>query len=183
MKIDFDDRGAIPVSKTICVTIKQAVLATLRNSFEEDISRLNYEVSISFVADEEMRGLNLQYREKDAPTDVLSFPSMNEPAMEEPAEEGDCRESVAQAMGGGKSPTRRAAPARRHEVFHMGDIVISTETAARQAQEYGHSLERELAFLAVHGILHLLGLDHEVSEEDERVMNEIQDEVLRKLNI
>jgi len=156
MKIDFDDRGAVSVSKAVCVTIKQAALAALRNCFEEDIARLDYEVSISFVADEEIRGLNLQYREKDSPTDVLSFPAMSEPV---------------------------GAVGRRRETFHMGDIVISTETAARQAQEYGHSLERELAFLAVHGILHLLGLDHEVSEEDERVMNEIQDEVMRKVGL
>ena len=150
MKIHWDDRGAECVPKAFYVTMKQAALAALRRCFETDLAKLKYEVSVSFVADEEMRGLNMKYREKDAPTDVLSFPA----------------------------PDIAAG-----EVFSLGDIVISTETAARQAAEYGHSLERELAFLAIHGVLHLLGLDHEASQDDDAIMNEIQDEILKELNL
>lgn len=149
MKILWDDRGKSPIPKAFYVTIKKAALAALRQCFEvEDLAKLKYEVSVSFVSDEEMRGLNMKYREKDAPTDVLSFP--------------------AQEMPAGK-------------VFSMGDIVISTETAARQAEEIEQSLERELAFLTVHGVLHLLGLDHATSPNDEAVMNEIQDAIMAEI--
>jgi probable rRNA maturation factor len=146
MKIHWDDRSPIQISKSFCVTMKQAALAALKQCFDiEDLRKLNYELSISLVSDEEMRELNKKYREKDTPTDVLSFP--------------------APEMPGGK-------------IFVMGDIVISTETAAQQAAENSHSLERELTFLTVHGVLHLLGLDHEISPNDEIVMNGLQDEIL-----
>jgi len=131
--------------------MKQAALATLKQCFElEDLRKLKYEVSISLVSDEEMRELNKKYREKDSPTDVLSFPTVGTPPPK--------------------------------GIFPMGDIVISTETAERQATENAHSLERELTFLTIHGILHLLGLDHETSPNDEIVMNDIQDEILNQFS-
>lgn len=65
----------------------------------------------------------------------------------------------------------------------LGDIVISMEMAAKQAEEYGHSLERELGFLMVHGLLHILGYDHEQGSEHESVMDELQEEILDKLNL
>jgi len=149
MKIHWDDRSPSPIPKSTYVTMKQAALAALKQCFEVDeLKKLKYEVSISLVSDDEMRELNKKYREKDKPTDVLSFP--------------------APEIADGK-------------IFSMGDIVISAETAARQAEENGHSLERELAFLTVHGILHLLGLDHETSHNDEIIMNEIQDEIMRRV--
>ncbi|MCL1862242.1 MAG: rRNA maturation RNase YbeY [Defluviitaleaceae bacterium] len=152
MKIHWDDRGKSPVEKSLYVTIKQAALAALRQCFEvEDLAKLKYEVSISFVADGEITELNNKYREINKPTDVLSFPTMGTPPP-----------------GG---------------IFPMGDIVISTETAARQAEEYGHSFERELAFLAIHGVLHLLGLDHEADPGDEAIMEEIQENILAELGL
>ena len=65
----------------------------------------------------------------------------------------------------------------------LGDIVISTDTLLRQAEEYGHSAEREMAFLFLHGLLHLLGYDHELSELDEAVMFEKQERILQNLGI
>ena len=65
----------------------------------------------------------------------------------------------------------------------LGDIILSAEKAVEQAAEYGHSIEREFAFLAVHSTLHLLGYDHEVSAEEERYMNEKQEEVLTKIGV
>ena len=65
----------------------------------------------------------------------------------------------------------------------LGDIVISLETAVKQAQNYGHSLEREIGFLTVHSMLHLLGYDHETSTLDERIMREKEESVLEKLGI
>lgn len=148
MKIHRDDRGDMPVPKPYHVTMKKAALAALKLCFETE--RLpNYELSISFVSEKEMQELNFKYREKDTPTDVLSFPT-----------------------------PETAAPAGKNAAFSLGDIVICTSVAAAQAEEYGHSHERELTFLTVHGILHLLGLDHETSLNDETVMNEMQDEIM-----
>ncbi|MCL2356949.1 MAG: rRNA maturation RNase YbeY [Defluviitaleaceae bacterium] len=151
MKIFFDDRGATPVPKSLIIAMKRAALAAFRHAFDKDLKKLNYEVSVSLVSDDEMRELNKKYRDKDAPTDVLSFPLSEEPP--------------------------------RRIFLSFGDIVISTETAARQAEEYGHSFERELSFLTVHGVLHLLGLDHEVSPTDAAVMEEIQDEIMGSLHL
>jgi rRNA maturation RNase YbeY len=86
------------------------------------------ELSLALVTDPEIHNLNHQYRGKDKPTDVLSFP-------------------LADAL----------------QPFLLGDVVISVETAARQAQRRGHSFRAELQTLLIHGILHLLGYDHEVS--------------------
>ena len=98
------------------------------------------DVSLSLVDDEEITGLNREYREEDRPTDVLSF-SQRE---------------------GGERPAPGAPDL-------LGDIVISIETAARQAAERGVELEEELLHLSVHGLAHLLGYDH-VSEREEREM-------------
>lgn len=112
------------------------------------------EVSISLITDEEIHKLNRDYRGKDAPTDVLSFALRDE-------------DSVLQEAG---------------ELELLGDILISVPTASRQAEEYGHSLERELAFLAVHGFLHLLGYDHAATEQEQEMFG-IQERILTSLEI
>ena len=112
------------------------------------------EVSVTFTDDEGIRVLNRDYRDKDAPTDVLSFPLF---------EEGEDR-------GFDRDPLTGAVL--------LGDIVISAERAERQAAEFGHSVQRELAFLAIHSTLHLLGYDHERSEEEEKDMFERQEKIL-----
>jgi probable rRNA maturation factor len=152
MKIHWDDRGKIPVKKSMYATLKQAAVAVLKTCFEDDeIKKIKYEVSISFVSDEEIRDLNLKYREMDAATDVLSFPTIGMPPP--------------------------------GEIFPMGDVVVSTETAARQAEEYGHSFERELAFLMIHGLLHLVGLNHEEDPADLEIMEEMQEAILAELGL
>jgi probable rRNA maturation factor len=113
------------------------------------------EVSIVLADDEYIHELNLSYRGKDRPTDVLSF-----------------------ALNEGEEPEIIDGPA---EVL-LGDIIISVETASRQAEEYGHSLEREMAYLTVHGILHLLGYDHE-SPDDKAEMRTEEEHVLGLLGI
>jgi len=121
----------------------------------------DYEVSISFVDNQEIQELNRQYRNKDAATDVLSFPLME---FEETEENYEDEEEYVQ------------------EDRLLGDIVISLEKAQEQAKDYGHSFERELAFLLVHGVLHLLGMDHE-DEQQEKEMLQKQDNILQLLNI
>ncbi|TDQ41735.1 rRNA maturation RNase YbeY [Aureibacillus halotolerans] len=116
------------------------------------------ELSVTLTDDETIHELNKTYRGKDQPTDVLSF------AMQESAEEEPWFEEAKDV------PTM------------LGDIVISVETAKRQAKEYGHSDLRELCFLAVHGFLHLIGYDH-MTEEDERKMFSTQEALLREYGI
>jgi probable rRNA maturation factor len=110
------------------------------------------EVGIAIVDDEKIRYLNHFYRGLDKSTDVLSFPL---------GESG--RYDINPETGG----------------VMLGDMVISFPHAVRQAFEYGHSLERECAFLAVHSMLHLLGYDHETGEEDEKTMNEKTEAILK----
>lgn len=110
------------------------------------------EVSVSFVTDEEIHELNRTYRGMDSPTDVLSFAFLE--GEEEPVGSNEHDEGPI-----------------------LGDIIISVPTALRQAAEYGHSTEREIAFLLAHGYLHLVGYDHQTSEEEIQ-MFALQEEVL-----
>ena len=115
------------------------------------------EVSVSFVSNNEIKNLNKIYRNKDSVTDVLSFPLTGEDGTVE------------------VNPETGAV--------QLGDVVISLETAVKQAQNFGHSLEREVGFLTVHSMLHLLGYDHETSQLDQRIMREKEESVLEKLGI
>ncbi|WML30665.1 rRNA maturation RNase YbeY [Neobacillus sp. OS1-32] len=115
------------------------------------------EVSVTFVTNERIQEINREYRDKDAPTDVISF------AMEE--------------MGEGEVEVLGAGLPRV-----LGDIIISVPKAKEQAAEYGHSFARELGFLAVHGFLHLLGYDH-MNEADEKEMFTLQKEILNEYGL
>lgn len=113
------------------------------------------EVSVVFADDEYIRELNHQYRGIDKATDVLSF-----------------------ALDEGEEPDVVDGP----EESLLGDIVISLETAIRQAEEFGHSLERELSYLTIHGMLHLTGYDHETPEEKAEMRNQ-EEFILAELGI
>jgi metalloprotein, YbeY/UPF0054 family len=113
------------------------------------------EVGVIFADDAYIRGLNREYRGIDAATDVLSF-----------------------ALDEGEEPMVSGGP----EETLLGDIIISLETAGRQAEEFGHSLEREVAYLTVHGMLHLVGYDHE-EEEDRTAMRRQEENILSQLGI
>lgn len=114
------------------------------------------EVSVSFVDNKQIHELNCQYRNVDRPTDVLSFP-LGENGEFDLNPETNC--------------------------YVIGDIVISLETAFKQSIVYGHSLEREIGFLTVHSMLHLLGYDHETSKLDERIMREKEEAILSQLGV
>ena len=113
------------------------------------------EVSLMLVDDQRIHALNLEYRGVDRPTDVLSF-ALQEESDEEPDSE--------------------------LEDDMLGDIVISAERAREQAGEYGHSFEREIVYLAVHGTLHLLGFDHE-EEKDKEEMRSKEEAVMALLGL
>jgi probable rRNA maturation factor len=115
------------------------------------------ELSVTFVDNKRIQEINREYRDKDTPTDVISF------ALEDRGE-GETE------IIGGEVPR------------HLGDIIISVPKAIEQAAEYEHSLKRELGFLAVHGFLHLLGYDH-MNDDDEQVMFSKQTEILTKYGL
>lgn len=113
-------------------------------------------VSITFVDDQIIQDLNRNYRGIDQPTDVLSF------AFDEEVE------------------GTHAFPVDADHPHLLGEIVLSLERVEKQAEEYGHSFFRELAFLTVHGMLHLLGYDHQ-EEKETREMRETEEEILNSL--
>lgn len=113
------------------------------------------EVSLSIVDDARIQALNREYRAQDRPTDVLSFPLLAPDELAAPANRPGGRE--------GNEPP-----------LLLGDVVISLPRAQAQAEAYGHSLARELGFLAVHGTLHLLGYDHDTPEEEARMEAETE---------
>ena len=129
--------------------IKKYVKKCLR---EENVKGSSF--NIILITNEDIKKLNVKYRNIEKETDVISF------ALEdEKNEKFFLKERV------------------------LGDIYISVDKAKSQSNEYGHSLKRELSFLVVHGLLHLLGYDHMKSKKDEEIMFSLQDEILASLNI
>lgn len=122
------------------------------------IKNKNFEVSLRFSSEEEIKDINKQYRGVDKKTDVLSFPIIDFNNDE------DLESELSQ-----------------NELM-LGDIIICKQVAKSQAKEYQHSLKREICFLALHGFLHLLGYDH-IEENDEIEMQAIAKEILEKNNI
>ncbi|WP_040948383.1 rRNA maturation RNase YbeY [Gorillibacterium massiliense] len=131
------------------------------------------EVALTFVDDEEIHRLNNEFRNIDRPTDVLSFP-MFEKDEDEPRINYDDLEEVENEDG--------TAPDDFTEEEPLGDIVISIPRAVAQSEEYGHSVERELGFLFIHGFLHLIGYDHE-SDDEEREMFAKQESILQEAGL
>lgn len=123
------------------------------------------EVSLTFTNDEEIHQLNLEYRGIDRPTDVLSF-AMQEDGKDELGIifEVDSEDETDPISG------------------MLGDIIISVDTAKAQSEEYGHSLEREIGFLFVHGFLHLIGYDHQ-DDRSEAEMTAKQEAILKQAGL
>lgn len=152
MLIDFqDETGAVSDEH------RALVEKLLTFAGKEEKTAAEAEISISFVDNEQIQAINRDYRDKDKPTDVISF------AMQEMEDE------ELEIVGEGLPVV-------------LGDIIISIDKAKEQAEEYNHSFERELAFLALHGFLHLLGYDH-MNAEDEKKMFQRQDEILGAFGI
>lgn len=126
------------------------------------------EISVLLTDDEGIRELNRRFRGIDAPTDVLSFPLWS-------PDDGPWHEGLAEGAEGAEDEDDLPPEP-------LGDVVISVPTAQRQAEEYGHSLEREIGFLCVHGVLHLLGFHHD-DEGNRRRMRQLEEEVLEGLGL
>jgi probable rRNA maturation factor len=125
------------------------------------------ELSILITDDATLHTLNRDYRGVDAPTDVLSFASFID-------DEG---------QGEGESGAQAAFVTPEGMACYLGDIAISYERVLAQAKEYGHSAERELAYLTAHGVLHLLGYDHERGLEDAAAMREREEAAMQALGL
>lgn len=153
MEVSIDNRQSnIIINDEHIKTIREVCSKAAHYEGYEDV-----EVSISIVDDNEIHMLNKKYRNVDRATDVLSFPLMD-------FENGEA--SIEEAT----------------DVIMIGDIVISAQRAAEQAEQYNHSFERELAYLTVHGMLHLLGYDH-IKEEDAVIMRKKEENILNELGL
>lgn len=116
-------------------------------------------MTITFTTLEEIRKINKKYRKIDKATDVLSFPMFEKDELDEKIKSGDFPyEDV------------------------LGDVIISIEKVREQAEEYGHSFERELSYMLVHGFYHLMGYDH-IEEEDKKIMRPKEEKILNELKI
>ena len=142
--------------------LEEAVRAVCDEVLESEDCDFDAQISLTLVDNEAIREINNEQRGIDRATDVLSFP------MLEFDEDGNCLDADYEMDG---------------DLVVLGDIVISLERAREQADEYGHSMKREVAFLTAHSMLHLLGYDHVDDPEGERIMFEKQENVLKKLNI
>ena len=139
--------------------IEKAVKAAL--DFEKVEQKCD--VCIIITDDENIHELNREHRDVDRPTDVLSFPMME--------------------LIPGEKMVVNPLELDESGAVMLGDIVISIDRAKAQAEEYGHSEERELCFLTVHGMLHLLGYDHELGEEEEKLHFSRQEEILEAMGV
>lgn len=122
------------------------------------------QVDVTIVGDDDIRNLNAEYRQKDAVTDVLSFPLYE-------FYNGEAREDLT----GEEDPTTGR--------ILLGDVILNYKRACEQAVEYGHSPARECGFLTVHSVMHLLGYDHERGEQERSVMRTHEEAVLRALGL
>ena len=120
---------------------------------EEGIDTDRAEISLTLVESEEIKSLNAEYRNVDSVTDVLSFPQFED--KEQMPSEGE---------------------------LCLGDVVICVERAQQQAEEYGHSFEREMVYLLVHSLLHLLGYDH-MDDDEKAIMREKEEHVMEHVNL
>lgn len=139
---------------------EETVKKVLYKCFEEEgLLDSKLMITITFTIPEEIRKINKKYRKIDRATDVLSFPMFEKSELDEKIKNKDFL----------------------HEDM-LGDIIISIEKVKEQAIEYGHSFERELSYMLVHGFYHLMGYDH-IEEEDKKIMRPKEDKILNELKI
>lgn len=149
-----NDQDKVEIKDDLYETMEEVGILTLTTAGTMD----NYEVSVLITTNDELRAINKEYRKVDRETDVLSFPLLESSGDDEPLFFSETEEIV------------------------LGDVVISAEKAKEQSEDFGHSFTREMCYLLVHGILHLLGYDHE-TEENKKEMRLKEEAVLLKMDI
>lgn len=156
MKIFIQNQqDKVDVDQHISKIIEESIVNTIKIFLEEE----NFEISVLIVDNNFIKELNKNYRNVNKETDVLSFPIFE-------FKNGKLLEDIV----------------IMEDEIPLGDIVISIEKAAQQAEEFGHSLEREVAYLTVHSVLHLLGFDH-VGDDDRKVMREYEEQILQSMGL
>jgi probable rRNA maturation factor len=146
-----DRQKRVKIPSGLRMLIRRACIAVLR----EEKFRGDAEVSVTFVDNDQIRRLNAKFRDKDAETDVLSFPL-------------------------GENGEYDINPATGAKL--LGDVVLSMEKAVAQAEEYEHSFEREVCYLTVHSMLHLLGYDH-MEAQEKAVMRMKEETVMKRIGL
>lgn len=149
-----NDQTKVKIEEQLYEVMEQVGILTLTTAG----GRANYEVSVLLTDNEEIKTMNKKYRKVDQVTDVLSFPLLESDGDEEPLFFSETEEII------------------------LGDVVISAEKAKEQSEDFGHSFTREITYLLVHGILHLLGYDHD-NQENKKEMRKKEEEALLKMSI
>ena len=139
---------------------KEIVEKVLAKCFEEEkLENSKLYITVTLTNPENIRKINKEYRNINRATDVLSFPMFEKDELEEKIKKNDFK-----------------------HIDVLGDLVISIEKVEEQAKEYGHSFERELSYMLVHGFYHLMGYDH-IEEEDKKEMRTKEEKILKMLNV
>jgi len=161
VEMEYETEQSLPVD------YQNLIPKVIEASLEQEACPYEVQVTVILTDNETIRHINLEQRKINSPTDVLSFPMQEYPA---PADFSKLEEHV-------------------EDSFHpetgellLGDIVISVEKVLEQAQNYGHSPERELGFLVAHSMLHLFGYDH-MEENEAKIMEKKQEEILQKIGL
>ena len=179
LKLRF--HGAELPGDGILERIREALTLTVysQKAFAEFLfqEELNVSCDLTFLNRERMRELNREHREIDRTTDVLSFPMLVFAA-------GELREEILfyHLEDPENNPDDPEADVAEFPTLFLGDLLICPDIAREQATQYGHSFEREIVFLAVHGMLHILGYDHMEPEEESR-MRQMQNFVMQKIKL
>lgn len=152
MKIYFEEGHAVP--EELLQKMTEAAEYAVESENMHNLDKKRCEISVTFVDLDEIHELNKQYRGVDKPTDVLSFPQFD-----------DLEEEIPEVC----------------EIC-LGDVVICEQKAREQAEEFGHSFERELVYLFTHSVLHLLGYDH-MEDDEKRAMREREEEIMKQIGL
>ena len=152
MKIYFEEGHAVP--EELLQKMTEAAEYAVESENMHNLDKKRCEISVTFVDLDEIHELNKQYRGVDKPTDVLSFPQFD-----------DLEEEIPEVC----------------EIC-LGDVVICEQKAREQAEEFGHSFERELVYLFTHSVLHLLGYDH-MEDDEKKAMREREEEIMKQIGL
>ena len=152
MKIYFEEGHAVP--EELLQKMTEAAEYAVESENMHNLDKKRCEISVTFVDLDEIHELNKQYRGVDKPTDVLSFPQFD-----------DLEEEIPEVC----------------EIC-LGDVVICEQKAREQAEQFGHSFERELVYLFTHSVLHLLGYDH-MEDDEKKAMREREEEIMKQIGL
>ena len=152
MKIYFEEGHAVP--EELLQKMTEAAEYAVESENMHNLDKKRCEISVTFVDLDKIHELNKQYRGVDKPTDVLSFPQFD-----------DLEEEIPEVC----------------EIC-LGDVVICEQKAREQAEEFGHSFERELVYLFTHSVLHLLGYDH-MEDDEKKAMREREEEIMKQIGL